>query len=296
MAELSQRERLWLALSELFLDTESRGELPRLAHVALSSGFSWDMVERIYLEEVAPVAGPNLFDLAGDWAGFPPDWLFAQIRGRAPGTTRISLQATEMLHDQWLVLNQLYHHLAEVPDPQQPQRAQSWLWLASQFLHPAWPDSHHFPPFLPHCLDPQNQPQLAADYLWLEKIYRPLWVHAGDPGQQQIQRNWQYCQEVMAWAPGQPAPLAPTLCALQILFVGPQINPQHPAFPEILERLRAAAASPSQVNTWFESPWANWLSLKEPRRRQWAQANWEHHLLPLWLRSKLSPNVHQESS
>ena len=281
MAELSQRERLWLALSDLFLDTESRGELPRLAGVALSSGLSWDVVERIYLEEVAPVAGPNLFELAGDWAGFPQDWLFEQIRGRAPGTTRISLQATEMLHDQWVVLNQLYHHLAEVPPEQQPQRSQGWLWLASQFLHPAWPDSHYFSPFLQHCLDPNLQQQLAADFLWLEKIYRPLWVHPGDPRPQQLQLNWQNCQQVMAWALSQPAPSAPMLCALQILFIGPQLNPQHPAFPEILERLRSADVSPSQVSAWLQSPWAEWIALEEPRRRQWARLNWERHLLPL---------------
>lgn len=281
MVELSQREVLWLALSDLFLDTEIRGELPRLARVALNSGFSWDTVERIYLEEVAPVAGPNLFELAGDWAGFPQDWLFEQIRGRSPGTTRISRQATEMLHDQWVVLNQLYHQLAQVPAEQEPQRSQSWLWLASQFFQPAWPDSHSFPTFLQHCLEPQLQQQLAEDFGWLDRIYRKLWVHPGDPSPQQIERNWLQCQKVMAWARSQPAPLAPLLSPLQILFVGPQIHPQHPAFAEILERLKEAAVLPSQVSDWLESPWADWIALQEPRKRHWARRNWEHHLLPL---------------
>ncbi|MFN8607095.1 MAG: hypothetical protein U0931_06165 [Vulcanimicrobiota bacterium] len=281
MSGTSERERLWLALSDLFLDTESRGELPRIAQVALDSGYSWDVVERIYQEEVAPVVGPNLFELAGDWAGFPEDWLFARIRGRAPGTTRVSLQASEILHDQWLVISRIYHRLAELPALQAGERSQAWMRLAWLFLTPVWPDSHYFHSFLEACLEPARQAQLMDDFGWLEPIYRPLWIHPGDPGLHQIRLNWSQCRLLMEWAVLQRALSADLLNSLQVLFLGPQLNPAHPAFKEIAAGLNRLSISPARARSWLDSPWADWLALGQPRRREWARSNWTRHLAPL---------------
>lgn len=279
---VSERERLWLALSDLFLDSENRGELPRLAFAALSSGFGWEVVDHIYLEEVAPVAGPNLLELAGEWGGFPPDWLFEQIRAGGTGTTSLSLQATEMVHDRWLVVSQLYHRLAEVPQEQQLQRSQSWLWLASMLLQKAWPDCHYFQKFLRLCLDPGVQDQLSTDFQWLETVYRPLWIHPGDPTDEQIRRNWRSCQQLMVWSSCSSNRLAPLLSELQILFMAPRLNPQHSAFPKIVEQFRLARVTPAQVSDWLQySPWADWICLNEPGRSQWALRNWERNLLPI---------------
>lgn len=82
--ELARREPVWLALSELWLDTElDEADLARLAEVARASGYPRAELRRIHVHEVAPVVGANLRSVAGVWDGFDPDWLREQCRHRA---------------------------------------------------------------------------------------------------------------------------------------------------------------------------------------------------------------------
>jgi hypothetical protein len=77
--EIERRQPVWAALSELWLDTElSEEDLRRIAGVMRRSGYSLDELRAIYLFEVAPVVSPNLLCLAGEWAGFDEEWLFAE--------------------------------------------------------------------------------------------------------------------------------------------------------------------------------------------------------------------------
>ncbi|MGA6103344.1 MULTISPECIES: DUF7079 family protein [Pseudomonas] len=71
------RERVWLALSELWLDTElDDADLRRIADALRTSALPPAELEAIYLHEVAPVLWLNAWSVAGVWSGFDPDWLF----------------------------------------------------------------------------------------------------------------------------------------------------------------------------------------------------------------------------
>lgn len=75
-----QRKPVWVALSELFLDTElSAEDLARIAQVMAESGLSIEQLREVYLVEVAPVVSRNTFDMAGVWDGFDEEWLYAEI-------------------------------------------------------------------------------------------------------------------------------------------------------------------------------------------------------------------------
>ena len=83
-AEIERRKPVWAALSDLWLDTELKDDdLRRIAGAMRRSGYGVEELREIYLFEVAPVVYPNLLSVAGEWAGFDEEWLFAQATRRA---------------------------------------------------------------------------------------------------------------------------------------------------------------------------------------------------------------------
>jgi hypothetical protein len=75
------RVAAWLALSELFLDTEhDDGDIARIGAALADSGFDITELEKIYENEVAPVCWRNLNGVPGGaWAGFDREWLVQAI-------------------------------------------------------------------------------------------------------------------------------------------------------------------------------------------------------------------------
>ena len=83
-ADIARRKPVWSALSDLWLDTElSDDDLLRIAGVMKRSEYSINELRDIYLFEVAPVVFLNLLTVAGEWAGFNEEWLFAETTKRA---------------------------------------------------------------------------------------------------------------------------------------------------------------------------------------------------------------------
>jgi hypothetical protein len=75
---IAQRQPLWVALSELFLDTElTPADRERIAQVMTDSGLSLRELRTVYAREVAPVVSANLCTVAGVWRGFDEAWLYA---------------------------------------------------------------------------------------------------------------------------------------------------------------------------------------------------------------------------
>ena len=90
MADLSEAERarrrpVWDALSDLFLDTETRPSVCRAANACFESGYPVETLDHIWRHEVAPVLAPNLLSVAGEWASFDIEWLEDQICHRRAG-------------------------------------------------------------------------------------------------------------------------------------------------------------------------------------------------------------------
>lgn len=90
-ADLERRKPVWTALSALWLDTElDDADLRGIADALAASGYTVAELRAIYLDELAPVLGPNLASVAGVWAGFDEAWLHEQARRQAehPGRLR----------------------------------------------------------------------------------------------------------------------------------------------------------------------------------------------------------------
>lgn len=84
MDELEIRRPIWIALSELYLDTEP--DWARVARICARSPFAIPELRRILFDEVHPVVHRNLWSTAGVWDGFDQDWLITVMlaRKRAP--------------------------------------------------------------------------------------------------------------------------------------------------------------------------------------------------------------------
>ncbi|MBD9477783.1 hypothetical protein [Pseudoxanthomonas sp. PXM02] len=79
-SELDIRRPLWIALSDLYLDTVP--DWDRIAGHCARSPFSIAELRRILFDEVHPVVHANLWSVAGVWQGFDADWLVASIVAR----------------------------------------------------------------------------------------------------------------------------------------------------------------------------------------------------------------------
>lgn len=76
---MERRSEVWVAMAELFLDTETRWSIPRTALSAVEAGLSVSEACEVWRYEVYPALAFNLWDIAGEWAGWERDWLIARI-------------------------------------------------------------------------------------------------------------------------------------------------------------------------------------------------------------------------
>ena len=81
-ADLARRRPVWLALSELFLDTDVEARLPSLAQGLAASSYSEAELDWILRRELQPLLQWNLVPAAGVWDGFDPEWLQRSILAR----------------------------------------------------------------------------------------------------------------------------------------------------------------------------------------------------------------------
>ena len=81
--EVANRQLVWAAFSELYLDTElSAGDSERIAETLSQSPYAVETLEHILFAEVHPICVTNLLQVAGIWSGFDSDWLQQRILRR----------------------------------------------------------------------------------------------------------------------------------------------------------------------------------------------------------------------
>ncbi len=78
-ADLHARRSVWLALSDLFLDTDVNLFREGNTRLLAASPYSIDELDTILREEIYPACSFNLSQVAGEWAGFDADWLERRI-------------------------------------------------------------------------------------------------------------------------------------------------------------------------------------------------------------------------
>ena len=77
--DLEERKKVWIALSDLFLDTDTKLFHENIIKVLVVSPYDIDELKNIMLNEVYPVCGWNLLSVAGEWAGFDQECLVDEI-------------------------------------------------------------------------------------------------------------------------------------------------------------------------------------------------------------------------
>ena len=71
--DIVRRRPVWAAMSDMFLDTEVRWDVPFVARRCAESGYDDETLERIFWVEVFPEAIGNMLQVAGECAGLTLD-------------------------------------------------------------------------------------------------------------------------------------------------------------------------------------------------------------------------------
>ena len=131
---------MWNALSDAFLDTETRWYFPRIAGRLVESGYSRAELDRIWRYEVVPECAWNVFQVAGEWVSLDLDEE-ALIRraSKPPGRwTRWRIRALQaavpFLEEQWRSLLTLRQCLLSYPEDERPEAIEVWSQFARAYL------------------------------------------------------------------------------------------------------------------------------------------------------------------
>src|SRR3954451_19705279 len=111
--DLENRMPVWDALSSLFLDTDVSLSRDWRARILAQSPFSIAELEEILTEEVSPVCSWNLLSVAGEWAGFDPEWLRDSILRQAERRSWLSRLGRKRIlkSREWHATRALAEHL-----------------------------------------------------------------------------------------------------------------------------------------------------------------------------------------
>lgn len=134
---------LVVALADLYLDTEVRDGLPKLAERMASSGLSPAELELLWRKQVTPSVHWNLKTTTGEWAGFDRTWLLREVARRAdrPGLASLPIVGA-LVHRfrafgaerEFRVALALAMRLAHMPEPQRTRRVAMWEALAHVYF------------------------------------------------------------------------------------------------------------------------------------------------------------------
>ena len=81
--DLKVRRKIWIALSDLFLDTQNGDSDAKLiSEIIKNSDYSDELIQTILWYEVAPVVESNLVCIAGEWTAFSEKWLIYNIESK----------------------------------------------------------------------------------------------------------------------------------------------------------------------------------------------------------------------
>lgn len=129
------RKPVWLALSDLFLDTDTRLSYAYIARTAATSPYSVEELGRILASEVAPVVQSNLDSVAGEWAGFHEEWLFESIAARLSRSGSKPIKLEEGVETDWRAVVCLVESLRRLDATGRSVRDSLWQAFCHLFLN-----------------------------------------------------------------------------------------------------------------------------------------------------------------
>ena len=117
--DITNRCSVWVALSDLFLDTELQpSNHENIATILAESPYTSEEIEDILYDEVYPICIWNLRSVAGEWAGIDGDWLQSAILKRSGSLWRAPrfLQMGHwMIRSDWEKVKILFRYRRQVP-------------------------------------------------------------------------------------------------------------------------------------------------------------------------------------
>lgn len=209
------REKLWLALSDLFLDTETRWFLPQVAFVAVDEGFSWGQVQDALDYELTPLLASNLSDIAGEWAGFPEDWLLSSLHAQGGPEHGLPRPARALGQRTYQALEQLQAYFEGVAPESRQHEKEKLAALARLSLEPDWARSIGY----------WSRLRTLACYPWssveqtfldaVRPVYAPFLGYSGDATVPQLNTNWNQTRNLLVWLQYAPETLQEQLANAQ---------------------------------------------------------------------------------
>jgi len=134
--ELERRRPVWDVMSDVFLDTETRWEMPRIAFALARSGYSAAELEAIWEHEIVPECAWNLLQVAGEWALFvvDEDRLTERAEGKRPLLDRMMGVASPLvIGGQWRAIKAMRDALIALSPDEAEQAKRAAMWTA--FVH-----------------------------------------------------------------------------------------------------------------------------------------------------------------
>lgn len=182
-AELERRKPVWNAMSDVFLDTETRWEIPNVAFVLAKAGYSEEELDAIWQDEIVPECARNLRQVAGEWALFVLDEeaLAARAAGKKPLVERVvPASPPGFLAGRWRAIKELRKALLALPPDQRAARTAMW----TAFVHAYLEASLEKLRFLERHLETlrttgASEDALVAAFLEVRPIFRSL-LHEGE--------------------------------------------------------------------------------------------------------------------
>ncbi|MEZ5399845.1 MAG: hypothetical protein R2729_09245 [Bryobacteraceae bacterium] len=123
--ELERRRPVWIALAELFLDTDVRLWYVGIVRVLAESPYTVEELGRILRDEVTPALQSNLMQVAGEWAGFDDEWVVAEITRKLD--RRLKVPNVVDMSEDWAALAELIGRVRGLPDAEaRARRLSDW--------------------------------------------------------------------------------------------------------------------------------------------------------------------------
>ena len=140
MDSLDRRRPVWEALSDVFLDTETRWYFPRIAGRLAESGYSPQQLERIWRYEIFPECAWNLHLVAGEWIGLALDEEALIRRASSPSgpwarwRASLRLASLPFLKTQWRSILALRQRVLDHPWDGRLGIVEAWSAFARAYL------------------------------------------------------------------------------------------------------------------------------------------------------------------
>jgi hypothetical protein len=136
------RIRVWGAMADHFLDTETRQDIPLTALRCIEAGLSTEEARLVWQYEVSPAVGFNVWVVAGEWAAWGSDWLVPRIErlrkrwDSRPGTLRWLRYRIRVhfMHGVWVAIGRCMDALLALPASDREQAATDMMFLGNHYF------------------------------------------------------------------------------------------------------------------------------------------------------------------